>query len=330
MARQPVVLSTSPSNNASDVKITDSIRITFDTDLDSRYVSDYVYLMDDDGNRIEGRANYRKKVITFTPLQALKKSKSYTFFLVGDVDLEDNKIEGIRSIIGVAMGGRYTVNFRTELGDSIVPPKVSSPVHGTILRNAPLFSWEPVENAVGYEMQIANTNTFNVKLFPIDGEETVISETQIEPNVALEDGIYYWRIRSIRDDGDRGIWSRIYQFHLSAVKEGTISEEDFDDVDPAEEMFEAMELELVESFPTADGIQVPLNVKSMYFRVIGDLDPSLLDVDSISLVGHHISDDYEEYSHGEVSGRITVVESYDGTTYIVFNPDVIPETDGDL
>lgn len=336
MARKPTIQDTYPKNNQTNVKITDSIRVIFDTDLDSRYIENNVSLLDTSGEelvQVEGRVVYRKKTITFIPHKPLKKGRTYVFSLVGDKDLNDNKIEGIRSIIGEPFAGSYSILFTTELGEILPPPEIISPVHATIIRQKPVFSWIPIENAKGYEIQISKTNTFNTKVFPMNDEEFICYGNTLEPNIEFDDGIYYWRIRTVTQDGEHGAWSQIYQFNLSTIIEGKVTEEDESPEYEEDYLDELIELELIESFPKHNSVQIPTNVKNIYFRVIGNLNPAKLDLDSFVIEGIHISEDEQEESHGVVKGKFTLVESDDGTTYLIFTPEPLPqdeEEEGDI
>ncbi|MNV64144.1 hypothetical protein D3C71_1567720 [compost metagenome] len=91
-----------------------------------------------------------------------------------------------------------------------------------------------------------------------------------------------------------------------------------------EVMFEEpdFEIELIEVFPKDISANVPSNIKTIYFRVIGQVDVALIDIDSFKLVGTHITGDYNETSHGEVAGQFSIVSAADGTTYLLFTIDV--------
>lgn len=328
MARKPTIVDVSPFNYAVDVNTESSIRAYFDIDLDNRYIQDFVYLLDETGTKVEGRTSYKKKVITFTPSAPLRQGVTYQFVIVGDADLTDKDVTGIRSIIGDAMAGSFTSRFTTEADELLPPPIVKYPIHNTVIRSKPIFEWMDVQGANGYGIEISTTNTFNTKIYPAD-DETVITGTSLEPMADMEDGTYYWRICTIQSDGTHGVWSKSTQFHLETENRGKVSEEDEDFQDPADDLIfeELSELEFVEAFPKEAEMHVPLNVKNLYFRLLGDIDTTDLDALSFTLTGEHVSEDFEETSHGVVDGRTTIVESLDGTVYLVFTPKT--EEDGE-
>lgn len=326
MSRKPTVIEVTPHNYANEVDVETSIRATFSIDMDPRYMSDFVYLQDEEGNRIEGRVKYGKRVVTFTPHQPLKKQATYNLFLIGDSNLSDEETVGLRSIIGIAMAGVKIIRFTTMLGDQLLPPTAKFPMNNSVIRLKPVFEWSPVEGNEGYGIQISKTNTFNTLVYPLD-DETTISGELLEPDVELEDGHYYWRIRTIQAGGETSIWSRILQFHFATSVEGKISHEDADEIDSTDDpsFYEITELEFIEAFPSLDSIQVKTNVETLYFRLLGDIDLEALDIRSLTLTGEHISEDYEEESHGPVKGRTVLVESDDGTVYVLFTPEPLSQ-----
>lgn len=316
-----MVLETSPSNYATEVATTISITVTFNIDLDSRYIKDYVYLTDARGVHIESRVVYKRKTITVTPLNPLDPGKTYQLFIIGDADLTDNKPEGVRSIVGDPMPGNFILTFTTDGEAAIEPPGLILPGYGSVMRQNPIFSWEPVDGAVGYNIRISKSNRFDVLVFP-ENPDQVYTETEIEPAITWAEGIYYWSVRAIREDGVKSEWSDIGQFNISTLEPGKIAPEDAPPVDVIYETDTS--LELIEVFPKDGFAGVPTNVKSIYFRVIGEVDVSLIDVDSFRVVGAHVTGDYAEESHGEVKGTVSIVPAGDGTTYIIFTPDILP------
>lgn len=321
MARYPQVLETSPKNYETDVPVNVSLSATMSTYIDQNHLDPYIYLLDAEGTHIEGRIVLKRKVIVFTPFQPLDPGKSYQFVLQGDNDLTDNKEDGIRSITGESMQGNTVVTFTTEVVESLPAPEAVNPTRDSVIKEIPTIRWTEVIEANSYQFYLSRSNRFDTLVYPDDTNQKIY-ETFIDPNIEWTDGIYYWKVRSINETGVHGEWSTIYQFHLDRSEEGTISE---DDTLPIEMFYENanIELEVVESFPNEESVQIPINLKSIYFRVIGDIDINLLDKNSFRVTGEHLTQDEYEPSHGEVSGQISIVSHDDGTNYIIFTPDVL-------
>ena len=330
---RPQVISVDPVNYATEVDVSSSIQVTFNTDLNTQSLSRNVILRTSWGEEVEGRIVYRRKVITFTPLEPLEKGTNYVLTVQGDNNLEDDSQEGIRSILDEAMAGTFTSRFMTDSTGLLPVPNVISPTNNTIIKELPTYTWEPVEGASSYEVEISKTNTFATKVFPLS-EYSTIHNTTLSPDIVYEDGIYYWRVRAVGGVNDKGAWSPVMQFNLSRENLGQIVAEDGAFIDATDDVSftGTMELELIETFPKELATLVPTNVANLYFRLIGDIDLSTIDMDSLQLDGVHISGDFEEEAHGRVSGKITIVSSADFTTYIIFTPDPLPveSTDAEL
>lgn len=328
MAQAPVVLNTSPANNAIEVATNTTITVDFNIDLDSQYVTEeFVYLTDDTGVRVKGLLQYRRKKILFTPEIELEPKKVYKFYLIGDSTPMDGKPHGLRNIIGDPMLGNFVVTFTTEAKKVVPTPVLLSPADLTIVRTNPVFEWKPVDGISRYQIRISLSNTFDKLVFPEDPKH-VIYDTKIEPNEKWMFGIYYWSVRAV-DENDRvSEWSPTYQFHLTDVTEGKIAEED---AAPIEVMYEEAfdyTLELVQVHPSDGSLRVDPKTKSFYFRVIGEIDISSIDVNFFEMRGTHVTEDVGEVSHGVVKGVTSIAQANDGTTYIVFTPDPLPDEEG--
>lgn len=331
MGLAPNITTFSPTKYQKSVPISTSIRADFSIDLDGRYIDGNVFMTDAKGTLIDIRTSYRAKVLTVMPLAPLNMGTTYQVTFVGDSNLDDGVKQGIRSIIGDCMAGNEVLTFTTEVDDSLTVPEVLLPAHGAVLKARPTFTWNPVSTAKGYHLEISRTNTFATLVYP--KEQQLFTKTEIEPDVEFADGLYYWRIRSVRGDNATGEWSKIYQFNIDTLEEGKVSEED--DTSTTDDFLEYdemdFELEIVERFPDELQTMVPLNVKSLFFRIIGRFDLKLITPECITLEGRHISGDFQEESHGTVNGDITVVQSKDGTSYIIFTPEPIPDKeDGEV
>lgn len=317
--RYPTIVSTSPINYETDVVVNSALSLTFNIDLDSRYIDDYIYLVDAQGEKVKIQTTYQSKKIIVTPLASLLKNATYTLTAVGDSDTTDAKKEGVRSIIGDCMNGNYSVTFSTEIEETLDAPTILFPPNGSVIKEQPTFKWESINATDQFLFELSTSKAFSALVYPTVENQVMVS-SELTLATSLEDGIYYFRVRHVN-----GEWSIPYQFNLSTLVAGTISEQD---IPPIEENFPIyddmpIELELIDSFPKESDLLIPTTVKNLYFRIIGDIDPTLLDIESLQLEGIHISGDEDE-SHGIVKGKTTIVEDTDGTSYIIFTPEPIP------
>lgn len=94
---------------------------------------------------------------------------------------------------------------------------LTGPTHNSFTRDtAPIFQWnavtDPDGNAVRYEIQLSA----NARFTPLS-HTAIVSETQYSPNMALNDGRYYWRVRAINIYDGPGAWSAAYLVNVDTV-----------------------------------------------------------------------------------------------------------------
>lgn len=327
-AFEPKVIRTYPRNLQKDVPHEAIIKIDFNTDLDRDYIEPYILVSDDTGRPIPGRVTYNERTISFVPDAPFPSLATIRVTVVGD-DLSGKNI-GIRSVTGERMRGNFVFSFTVAQIPQLPPPRLLSPQDQSVIRSQPAFSWEPVPEADHYEIELSTSNTMNPVIWPAREESYQLYDVNnpVTPDVVLEDGIYYWRMRAVRADGQKGEWSPIYTFHLDTQVEGAVTDEDAPPVDfPLYEEEARPHLEVLEVFPEDGQANVPTTLKTIAIRVVGTY--SLEDVqEGWNMTGTYIEGDIDPaLSHGTVNGTLEVIPQEDGTTLILFTPDPLEETD---
>ena len=79
----------------------------------------------------------------------------------------------------------------------------------------PTLTWNRVTDATQYEVQVSKSSTFVALVFPA----VIVPSNQLfitigvdnNPPNPLSDGVYYWRVRAIRN-GVAGVWSAFDSF----------------------------------------------------------------------------------------------------------------------
>ncbi len=74
----------------------------------------------------------------------------------------------------------------------------------------PTFSWESVENAVNYQIQVDDNDDFESREF-----DDTAATTSRTPGTALTNGVYHWRVRAINTYGTPGAWSETRTLTIS-------------------------------------------------------------------------------------------------------------------
>ncbi|MBZ0281668.1 MAG: VWA domain-containing protein [Anaerolineae bacterium] len=92
--------------------------------------------------------------------------------------------------------------------------QLRTPIQNYFKTSQPVLSWTTVNWANTYYIQIGNSPNFTQALVY---EETVLSNIRSTTVPALDDGIYWWRVRGIRVNGTSGAWSAVDSFVVDAL-----------------------------------------------------------------------------------------------------------------
>jgi hypothetical protein len=107
----------------------------------------------------------------------------------------------VRAINAQGVAGAWSTKWQFKL-NRLPWPVLLSPVTGTKTTDTmPELTWNPVINAVSYEIQIDTDRKFGTP----DQTLTAVG-TSVTP-APLPDGKYYWRVRGVNSPGVTGFWS---------------------------------------------------------------------------------------------------------------------------
>jgi hypothetical protein len=219
------VLKTEPRHLTENVKCDSSIQVWFMIDIQQSSLRDETIVLFNltEQKRIPIRFQYRNRCLTITPVEALSPSMHYQLILIGGE-------HGLRDITGRVMIESYEVEFFTANVLSIKPPVLLTPTHLSEVSSPPTFSWEEVENAYAYELQISKSHTFQSLVWPT--EPVLVFDAQVKPKLLYETGQYYVRIRSVGEDGTRSAYSPVLQFYYRE-KEDVFNDEENKEASPS-------------------------------------------------------------------------------------------------
>jgi hypothetical protein len=119
----------------------------------------------------------------------------------------------VRAIDGQGIeGSDAVIPFRLKARPE--PPFTSAPKHkGKISGEQAEFVWTAASDAASYRFQLARDATFAAPLV----DEKSSRSASITPSAKLVPGDYFWRVASIRADGDAGPYSDVQSFILKPV-----------------------------------------------------------------------------------------------------------------
>jgi hypothetical protein len=99
----PLVISTDPANNASNVPLNQVVAATFNVNMDALTLNTSTYTVSTGGNPVSGAVSYSGKTVSFTPNSNLLSDATYTAKIT----------TGAKDASGNAMANNYTWTFST-------------------------------------------------------------------------------------------------------------------------------------------------------------------------------------------------------------------------
>lgn len=112
----PVVVSTDPINNATDVALNKIITATFNMPMDPLTLSDLTYTVKQGATTILGTISYSGSTVSFKPTSQLVGNKVYTCTIT----------TGAKNLAGTALVSDYVWTFSTGIPVIVTPPPVST------------------------------------------------------------------------------------------------------------------------------------------------------------------------------------------------------------
>jgi len=155
---------------------------------------------------VKGAAAYRAAVArdaALTELGAYQQSKTAGATLCGDEDGTYTLV--VQSVDALGLSGPsvtrpFTVRLHPEA------PYMIQPASGKTIRSGDaVFAWASVADARSYDLEAADAPTFAAPVVQQHGQDARVTKP-------LPAGTWYWRVRSVGEDGKTGPWSDAVAF----------------------------------------------------------------------------------------------------------------------
>ncbi|MFH1638992.1 MAG: hypothetical protein ABIB93_01560 [Chloroflexota bacterium] len=166
--------------------------------------TDYRWQLDADGDFSAVPAGFEGDVTaSAVPLPALVPGTTYYW--------------RVRIIKPVSSAWSEKRSFTTSLGEAATVPLLLSPaITQRGVPRSPIFQWQAIAGADGYELVVDTDTTFSDPVISRIGTYA-LPATAWEANVALEYGTtYYWKVRAVSDRTESG-WSNTGAFTTEAL-----------------------------------------------------------------------------------------------------------------
>ncbi len=86
-------------------------------------------------------------------------------------------------------------------------PVLVGPSNASVSKDpSPAFTWQALDGAQSYEIQVDNNSTFTSR-----ESEGAVSVANFTPGADLADGVYYWRVRQVDVFGRTSAWSAVWR-----------------------------------------------------------------------------------------------------------------------
>lgn len=165
---------------------------------------------------VKGAVAYRAAVArdaALTELGAYQSSKTPAATLCGDEDgdytLVVQSIDAI-GLTSVSATRPFTVRLHPEA------PYTIQPANGKAYRSGELtFAWAAVSDVRSYDMEVSDAQTFESPAV----QQRVQDVRMVKP---LGAGTWWWRVRSVAEDGKTGPWSDALRFQALDIPPGAV------------------------------------------------------------------------------------------------------------
>ena len=281
-ATPPVVTSTTPATEATDVAVDASIYARFSTAMDPATITTSTFLINDGAANIIGIVLYEGKTARFVPVQDLDYSHIYTVHIT----------TGVTDLGGTPMADEYTWTFQTFVLGNNPPdkPTLVSPADGatdvsltTELQTGTFSDPDSGNTHLQTRWQISTVSDFSSLI--LDVTNTSHLTTLIVPESVLNEGItYYWRAMFYDNHESASVWADAYSFTTLTTSNDTNPENgvpDDQEVDDTVDLDENSEADLNQSdIKCVDtvvgdgqiGVKVSTNVTSV--ESLKSIDPA--------------------------------------------------------
>lgn len=305
------IVKTDPINGESNIPTSQIIKVYFGSDMDVSSLQANVFITDNGGNSIPIGLFYEDRVLSVSPTAGSWLSNTdYYVAIVGDDILEPgSSYRGVRSVLGYPMAGTFNFTFRTVASATLSAPKASgiSPAYQSVVTESPvLLSWPAVEGTQKYEVKLSQFSTMDPLLW-----SGIVADIVVRPEVNLDEGTYYWRVRAINSAGTPGDWSEAFIFGISLYPENPVVPEDSEVILPEE----------IITYPEDGWANVSTNLRCITAVVPATIDPQGV-IDSCVTITRQSALDSMGESEVIQAGYIVEAQSQpDGSTLLIITLD---------
>lgn len=176
---RPIVLSTDPINNATDVLLNKTITATFSMPMNPSTLNATTFMVKQGVNIVPGTISYSGSTVSFAPTSALDANTTYTVTITN----------GAKNSLDTALLANYVWNFKTGITPTVI---ATDPLNNAI--NVNLLKTVTADFNIAMDPSSMNAATFTLKqgTTAVLGTVTYSGNTaSFDPTAALQEGKLY-------------------------------------------------------------------------------------------------------------------------------------------
>ena len=268
--------------------------------------------------RINGGIAYSalSKTLTFTPTVDFDPGITYRVTIVGHNKPTTSPIDGIKDILGNGMMGDFFWTFTTSTSAMLPETTLRTPGDQSAIQTQPTFAWDPIPDADHYDIEVSQTNSFDVIYWPLPSDTIDTTLTTVMPDRIFDvDKQYFWRVRGVRLSGQKGHYSDVFTFYLGEIDLSTIALED--NISTSAAIYGGFApIQVIDAYPKPDAYDVAPDIGEVWITIKGNYTAMSFDDSNFIVQGTPFTDEPEGTPY------------YGGLRDFIFPPDVfeVPRT----
>jgi len=309
-----------PKSFSVGVALDSKIEVKFFRAMDQLTFGASTFIVEKEGTdiRVPGSLAYSalNKTLTFTPTINFDPGITYRITVVGHNKPTTSPIDGIKDILGNGMMGNFFSTFTTDTSGMLPQTILRSPSNQSAIQVQPTFSWDAIPGADHYDIEVSQTNSFDVIYWPLPSDTIDNTLTTVMPDRPFDvDKQYFWRVRGVRPSTQKGHYSDVHTFYIGEIDLSSIALED--SVSTSAAIYGGFApIQVIDTYPKPDVYDIAPDIGEVWIKIKGNYTSMSFDDSNFIVDGIPFTDEPEGTPY------------YGGLRDFIFPPDIfeVPRT----
>jgi len=287
----------SPKAFSTEVALDSNIEVKFFRAMDKTTFGASTFIVEKEGTdiRATGSLLYSalNKTITFIPDISFNPGTTYRVIVVGHNKPVTSPIDGIKDALGNGMMGDFFWTFTTSTSAMLPQTVLRSPTDQSAIQIQPTFSWDPIPSADHYDIEVSQTNSFDIIYWPLVTDIVDTSLTTVMPDRVFDvDKQYFWRVRGVRASGQKGHYSYVQTFYIGEIDLSSVALEDA--VSTSAAIYGGFApIQVIDTYPKPNAYGVAPDIDQVWIILKGNYTGVTLDDSNFIVEGVPFTDEVE-------------------------------------